>query len=237
MRCVGGELIKHLKILSFPDSKRYIIPIYDTILLPGTDESLIAILPLQRPLDSPPFSNLYEALECILQLVEVKLLYATFLPVTERLRRGLLTFTPIVVCTGENCVPELLVWLIDADRDVSKYHILMQGSTGMFPKGWHFSSPLDYHPGDTITSKAPLKSAPFLPRTLVPPRYFFIDFELSVIFEPGESHFRIGSVGSIFAPEMGDLVLVDSYAVDVWAMGVSIRDLMNGPGVCCFRSI
>jgi hypothetical protein len=103
---------------------------------------------------------------------------------------------------------------------------------GMFPKGWHFMSTDEYHPGDPLTSKSLLKSAPFLPRTLAPPRYLFTDFELSLVLDPGESPFRIGARGSNIAPEMGDESISDPYAVDVWALGAVIQKLLRGPRVC-----
>jgi hypothetical protein len=116
----------------------------------------------------------------------------------------------------------------DTPRDVAKGNIYMQTSS-MFPKGWHFLAPNQYHPGVSTTSKASLKDAPYVPRTLSTPVYLFADFELALNLKPGEPYLRPGRRGTNLPPEMEDEAVVDIYAVDVWALGATLKQLMEGP--------
>ena len=76
----SAELVTHLKIMSLKESGRYCTPIYDTILLPDTDENLIIAMPILHTFPKPFFTNIYEALHCILQLTEVTTLPAQLSP-------------------------------------------------------------------------------------------------------------------------------------------------------------
>jgi len=64
------ELPIHMKIISMKNSGHYCIPIYDTILLPDTDETLIIVLPILHDFTKPHFTNVYEALHCVLHLTK-----------------------------------------------------------------------------------------------------------------------------------------------------------------------
>jgi len=64
------ELVTHLRIQSFSNSSQHVAPIYDTLLLPETDEYLLVVLPLLRPITLSRFTNLYETLDCTQQLME-----------------------------------------------------------------------------------------------------------------------------------------------------------------------
>jgi len=111
-------------------------------------------------------------------------------------------------------------------RDIARGNIYMQ--TGMFPKGWHFLDEHQYQPGNPMTSKALLKRAPYIPRTLNPPVYLFSDFELSFHLKPGDPCYRPGRRGTHLPPEMGDDAVVDIYAVDVWALGATLKRVLDG---------
>ena len=51
-------------------------------------------------------------------------------------------------------------------------------------------------------------------------RYFFIDFDLSVCFEEGESHDVIGDVGrDNQVPELSNDVPYNAFKVDIFALG------------------
>jgi hypothetical protein len=71
VRSDDTEYAIHTKILSFQDSERHFIPIYDTILLPDSDEILIMVLPLLHGITKPLFESVFELMECILKLLEV----------------------------------------------------------------------------------------------------------------------------------------------------------------------
>jgi len=187
------ELVVHLRMLDFPNSSRHVVPIYDSIILPGTDEYLIIVLPLLRRIEIPTFENLYEALDCALQLVE------GLAHLHEN--RGI-------------------------HRDLDDRNILMQADS-LYPKGWHPIEDIEYHPGDPTSSKAVLQRAPYITRSLAPPKYLFADFGISLALRPGEPHHRLGNRGSRFPPEMESNAVVDTYAVDIWALGDVLKGLMS----------
>jgi len=187
------ELVAHLRIQSFPNSSKHVAPIYDTLLLPETDEYLLVVLPLLRPITLSGFTNLNEILDCTQQLME-----------------------GVSYLHENRCI----------HRDLSVENIHMQ-APNMFPKGWHFRSPYHYHPGDPITSKASLKPAPTLPRSLAPPRYLLLDFGLSLALEPGEPHYRLGSMGTHLPPEMGPRSVIDAFAADIYALGVVLKQILQ----------
>ena len=59
-----------------------------------------------------------------------------------------------------------------------------------------------------------------LSRTDHPVRYFFIDFDLSVRFAEGDSHYVIGDVGrDDKVPELSNDVPYDAFKVDIFALG------------------
>jgi len=66
----GPELDIHKKILSLKIATHHFIPILDILTLPDSDESFVIVLPKLHGIREPDFSNVYEVLECILQLTE-----------------------------------------------------------------------------------------------------------------------------------------------------------------------
>jgi len=97
----------------------------------------------------------------------------------------------------------------------------------MYPKGWHSVKNGKYSTRDATTSKASLHTAPYITRSLAPPKYLFADFGISLALKPGEPHHRLGARGTRFPPEMGPNTVVDTYAADVWALGSLLKDVMR----------
>ncbi len=99
----------------------------------------------------------------------------------------------------------------------------------MFPRGFHPQKASTYQPGDILYSKEKLRIAPALPRTVSPPKYYFFDFGLSRKAEGRELDFisSVGRYGSIISvPEMNREAPHNSYDVDVYCLGVTIRELV-----------
>lgn len=65
------ELHNHTLILSLEQSPYHFISIYDTIILPDSDDNLVLVLPLVHPVGGPPFESVFETLACFLQFSEV----------------------------------------------------------------------------------------------------------------------------------------------------------------------
>ena len=59
-------------LLSLKNWEKYFSPIYDIILLPDSDEECIPVLPLLLDIKRVRFENVYELLDCILNLTEVR---------------------------------------------------------------------------------------------------------------------------------------------------------------------
>lgn len=97
----------------------------------------------------------------------------------------------------------------------------------MFPKLWHFSDDNKCHPGDPTKPSKPLRNAPHIPRSLAPPTYVFIDFDISMAFRPGVPQRRPGIWGTEEPPEMGELRLIDTFAADIWCLGKTLHDALD----------
>ncbi|KAL1945402.1 hypothetical protein VTO73DRAFT_2253 [Trametes versicolor] len=98
-----------------------------------------------------------------------------------------------------------------AHRDVASLNIMMNGSV-LFPQGhhpvWTYRSP------DNVYDLTPLQ------RMDHPVRYFYVDFGLSVRFQPGASTLVVGDVGrDAEVPELSWDVPYDPFKADIYALG------------------
>lgn len=95
--------------------------------------------------------------------------------------------------------------------DVASLNIMMNGSV-LFPQGhhpiWRDRSP------DAVYDLTPLQ------RMDQPVRYFYVDFGLSVRFQPGASTLVVGDVGrDAEVPELSWDVPYDPFKADIYALG------------------
>ncbi|EIW54102.1 uncharacterized protein TRAVEDRAFT_173401 [Trametes versicolor FP-101664 SS1] len=98
-----------------------------------------------------------------------------------------------------------------AHRDIAALNVMMDGRA-LFPGGHHPAS---------------IESSPDLYEDLVPllridnpVRYFYVDFGLSVRFQPGASTHVVGNVGrDAEVPELSSTVPYDAYKADIYALG------------------
>ena len=96
-------------------------------------------------------------------------------------------------------------------RDVAVQNIMMDGQV-LYPDGFH---PVRQR----FTPDAVYHTTP-LPRADHPVRYYYIDFDLSTRFAPGESHLVVGDQGrDMDIPELSAEVPYDAFKVDVFALG------------------
>jgi len=64
------ELHIHAFLASQPDSAPHVPAIYDAILLPDTDEAVLIVMPFLRQFNRPDFEDVYELMDCIMQLTQ-----------------------------------------------------------------------------------------------------------------------------------------------------------------------
>ncbi|KAJ7159465.1 kinase-like domain-containing protein [Mycena filopes] len=109
-----------------------------------------------------------------------------------------------------------------AHRDCCSDNIMMMPGRGMYPKG--------FHPQYQDKSVDMTKSARHLTRTQSPPKYYFIDFGISVRFQPDDPEPRLAVpiVGADqTVPEYqngGTLNPLDPFRTDVYFLGNLIRE-------------
>ncbi|KAJ7700291.1 kinase-like domain-containing protein [Mycena metata] len=105
-----------------------------------------------------------------------------------------------------------------AHRDCCSDNILM-AANDMYPKGFH-----PQYQDNTLDMN---KRASHLTRTERPPKYYFIDFGMSVRFQPDEPHLALPIVGADqTVPEYqngGTLHPLDPFRTDVYLLGNFIR--------------
>ena len=88
----------------------------------------------------------------------------------------------------------------------------MMDARALYPEG--------YHPARRFVTPDGERQATPLSRTDYPVRYYYIDFDLSVRFEEGQSHNVIGDVGrDNEVPELSNDVPYNAFKVDIFALG------------------
>ena len=97
----------------------------------------------------------------------------------------------------------------------------------IFPKGWHFAHPRDYHPGDPLTSKALMLPAPFIPRSLGRPTDLLIDLGNAVRFRDHQPPFIPGVYGYNYPPEMKPGGICHAYRAEIWCLGFMIQEIVD----------
>ena len=101
--------------------------------------------------------------------------------------------------------------LLKAYRDIAVANLLMDARS-LYPAG--------FHPIRLNSTPDALYEAIPLSRTDHPVRYFYIDFDLSVRFAEGESHYVLGDVGrDDKVPELSNHIPYDAFKVDIFALG------------------
>ena len=95
--------------------------------------------------------------------------------------------------------------------DIAAPNIMMDALV-LYPEG--------YHPARLFAAPDGERDAMPLSRTDHPVRYYYIDFDLSVSFEEGQSHNVIGDVGrDNEVPELSNHVPYNAFKVDIFALG------------------
>jgi hypothetical protein len=59
-------------LTALPDTAPYTAALLDAILLPNTDEEILLAMPLLHGLGYPSFETVYELMDCVLQLTQVR---------------------------------------------------------------------------------------------------------------------------------------------------------------------
>ena len=96
-------------------------------------------------------------------------------------------------------------------RDIASANIMMDALV-LYPDG--------YHPSRLFAAPDGERYATPLSRTDHPVRYYYIDFDLSVGFEEGQSHNVIGDVGrDNEVPELSNDVPYNAFKVDIFSLG------------------
>jgi len=113
-----------------------------------------------------------------------------------------------------------------AHADMHPKNLLMDPN-GLFVKGWHPVEDTRYQPGDVFKSNGRLKNAPYIPRSLAPPRYKIIDYGESQHFGVGQRAVGFGAYGSYTPPEMEEDAVTDVFKVDIWCFGQLIKDVLS----------
>jgi hypothetical protein len=94
------EFHSHSSIISLERTSHYFISIYDTIILPNSDDNLILVLPLLHLISTPRFESIFEILACFSQLSEVRLFHASICIIISPWQRASLFSTKIILPMG-----------------------------------------------------------------------------------------------------------------------------------------
>ncbi|KAH7882625.1 kinase-like domain-containing protein [Phlebopus sp. FC_14] len=98
-----------------------------------------------------------------------------------------------------------------AHRDCSGQNIMIDASD-LYPNGWH---PI----ATWLTRDRKSWSTPHKNRCDLNIRYFFIDFDLSTRFAPGEDHLVVSAKGAAPAPELSLEIPYNPFKLDVYLLG------------------
>jgi hypothetical protein len=97
----------------------------------------------------------------------------------------------------------------------------------IFPKGWHFAKTKQYQPGDPLTSKSLMLTAPVITRSLGRPTYILIDFGNAVRFRNHQPPFISGLYGYNYPPEMKPGGICNAYRAEIWCLGFMIQEIVD----------
>ncbi|KAI0057002.1 hypothetical protein BV25DRAFT_1831644 [Artomyces pyxidatus] len=102
-----------------------------------------------------------------------------------------------------------------AHRDCSLANLMMD-VTNMYPRGHH---PIQQSMLPDLTA-----TAPYYPRLFVGARYYYVDFGISSMIQPGSPPLVVGTFGrDQEVPELSDDVPYDPFKVDIFSIGNVFR--------------
>lgn len=174
---------------------------------------LLMVMQYLTPWNDPEFTVLGDVVDFVTQMLEVG---ASSPPVSMMCHHeyrvsnsSIINAWPTGKCQA--CSFSTSYHLSPVSSDVASLNIMMNGSV-LFPQGhhpiWRDRSP------DAVYDLTPLQ------RMDQPVRYFYVDFGLSVRFQPGASTLVVGDVGrDAEVPELSWDVPYDPFKADIYALG------------------
>jgi serine/threonine protein kinase len=201
--------------------ENHCVPILEVLKPQDDQRHVILVMPLLRACLNPPFETVGEVVEFLRQIFEVSficLLSHDRVPI--KLRTGH-TFHARAPSCSSVC-PSSLIWCFFytfLSSDCHEPNILMNADD-MYPGGFHAADP-------SMTPDWSGKAKHFS-RTERPPKYYLIDFGISVRFSPDDStpRTRVDAWGGDFdrPPEIEQVnAEYDPFPTDVYYMGNIIK--------------
>lgn len=107
----------------------------------------------------------------------------------------------------------------------------MMDATNMYPRGFHPVRSRYLHDLST--------PAPFIPRSEVGVKYYFVDYGISSYFSPGsQERLVLGLEGrDQDVPELSDEVPYDPFKVDIFTIGNVFREMFRDVCIAIYRQV
>lgn len=194
------------------------VPVYEVLRVPDLNNVVVIVMPQLRPFNKPRFKSVGESVEFFRQIFEVIVKYYPDISLTELSLRVSNSCINATLHTGMFLYLHAIHIMLISRSDCTLLNIMMDPRPS-FPKM--------FHPVKISRSRDFKSRAKFYTRKR-PTQYMFIDFGLSVRFQPGQEHQAIPVFGGDkTVPEFvwkSRKLPYDPFPADVYYLGNLIRE-------------